>query len=77
MIKVETNVKLLEDAIDKLPIRQRAQLAQKLLRETKKYRFKELRNSIRAKVRKHPISQKELDAIVEEAREEFHVKNRG
>ena len=41
-IKIEMNVKQVESTIDKLPIRQRAQLAQKLLRETKKYRFKEL-----------------------------------
>ena len=75
MIKIADNVKQLEEAIYRLPVRQRTQLAQRLLRTTRKDRFEKLRSSIRAKVKKHPITQKELNTIVEEAREEFHAQD--
>ena len=75
MVKLEMNFKRLEDAIDKLPVRQRVQLAERLIRTTRKDRFEKLRSSIRDKVKKHPISHKELNTIVEEAREEFHAQD--
>ena len=75
MVKIEMNFKRLENAIDKLPVRQRVKLAQRLIRTTRKDRFEKLRSSIRAKVKKHPITEKELNMIVEEAREEFHARD--
>ena len=76
MVKIEINFKQIERAVNDLSIQDRTKLLERLTRTTRKNRFEKLRSSIRAKVKKHPISQKELNAIVEEAREEFHAQDR-
>ncbi len=76
MIKIAMDVKQIEKAVMTLPIKTRIKLVERLLKVTRKDRFEKLRGSIRAKIKRHPISEGELNQIVEEAREEFHAQDR-
>ena len=71
--------KQLEEEINKLDIREKTRLVKRLLKETWEERFRNLLARIDKRVKESPITHRELEKIVEEAREEFysqHGKNR-
>ena len=80
MVKIESQINFVQikRAIRKLPVRDRAKLIEDLLHDRATWReeFRRLLGRIEERVKKFPISQKEINEIVEQAREEYHVKNR-
>lgn len=76
MIRIEINAKQLSKAIKGLPMVQRAKLIQELTQTTWEKRFDQLLSRIRARVKKYPITQEEIDHEVEEAKKDYHAQNR-
>ena len=76
MVKLEMNFKQIEQAINGLSLKDRAKLVERLMKDTWEERFEKLRNRIRARVKKYPITQEEIDQEVEEAKREYHAKSR-
>ena len=76
MVKIEINFKQIEQAINGLSIEDRAKLIKRLTKASWEKRFDQLRSGIRARVKKYPITQQEIDEEVEEAKKEYHAKSR-
>ena len=76
MIKIEVNFKQIEQAIDGLSVEERGKLIKRLMKDSWEKRFDKLRSRIRARVKKYPITQEEIDQEVEEAKKEYHAKSR-
>ncbi len=74
MVKME--LRQLKKAIQQLSVREKNLLLQELQRDTLQEQFKQMFSRIDARLKKNPISQKELDKIVEGSREEFHARSR-
>ena len=58
--------------VKRLTIQDKIELAEKLARETRRQRWKKLFSSIDEKIAKNPITQKEIDNVVKEVREELY-----
>ena len=76
MVKIEINFKQIEQAINGLSIEDRAKLIKRLTKASWEKRFDQRRSGIRARVKKYPITQQEIDEEVEEAKKEYHAKSR-
>ena len=78
MVKAEIRFEQIKKTAQKLPVKDRARLIEHLMKDedTWQEEFRRLLGRIDARVKKHPISQKEVDDIVEEAREEYYAKRR-
>ena len=76
MVKLEMNLSFqdLEKAIKRLPVKLRVKIVDHLLKDQDTWReeFRELRNRIRERARKNPVSPKEITAIVEEVRQDLY-----
>ena len=76
MVKSEMSLSFqeLERAIKRLPVKQRSKMIDHLLKDRDLWRqeFRELRNRIRERAKKNPISQKEITATVEEVRQDLY-----
>ena len=76
MVKSEINFKQIEKMVNGLPLKKRAKLLENLQKDTWRQEFRELRERIRARVKKHPISQEEINQTVEEVRQELYDHRR-
>ena len=75
-MKIEMNIAQLKQVIRKLPLKQRTKLLEELQKENLEQQFDRMFDRIDARLKKHPISSKEVDKIVEEARQEYHDQSR-
>ena len=76
MVKSEIKFEQIRKAIKRLPIAQRIRLAEELGRQTWTKRMNKVLKDIDSRRKKYPISQKEIDRICEEARQETYDKRR-
>ena len=74
MIKININAQQLKEAIDNLPTQERARLVNELNRKTWEDRFRQLLARIDARLKRNPISQREITKIVEQARNEYYAR---
>jgi len=58
--------------IKRLRIQDKIELTKKLARETRRQRWEKLFSAIDKRVAKNPITQKEIDRIIEEVRKELY-----
>ena len=76
MIKSEIDLKQIEKAIRGLSKKDRLKLIERLTEETWEESFDKLLSRIRARVKRNPITQEEIDEEVETAQREYYAKNR-
>ena len=76
MVKAKMKFEEIRKAVKRLPMRQRIRLAEELNKDTWQKQFAALLKEIRAGARKHPISQKEINKICEETRQELYDQRR-
>ena len=76
MVKIEIEFNQIKKAAQMLSLKQRLQLIEALQQSGWQNQFKALLARIDERRKKHPISDEEIDRIVEEAREEYHAKHR-
>ena len=76
MVKSEIKFEQIRRAVKRLPIAQRLRLVEELERQTWKIRFRKMFSDIDARRKKYPISQKEINEVVAEARREYYAKRR-
>ena len=76
MVKIELKFDQLKEAIQKLPVEEKARLVEELEHETWRRQFRALLSRIDSRLKKNPISQKKISEIVEQAREEYHARSR-
>ena len=74
MVKIE--LKQLKKVILQLSSREKVSLLKELQRDTLQEQFRQMFSRVDARRKKNPLSAKELNKIVEESREEFHVRSR-
>lgn len=76
MVKIEINIQQIKKAIERLPERDRIRLAEDLTQRTWAKQFKKLLARIDTRRKTNPISQKDLNKVIDESRQEYHVKSR-
>ena len=76
MVKSEIKFEQIRKAAKRLPMKQRIRLVEELQRDTWQKRFKQMLSRIDARRKKYPISQKEINEVVAEARREYYAKRR-
>ena len=74
MVKAEMNYEQIRKVVNKLPVRQQLRLAQELQKNTWQEQFKQLIKRIRARARKYPVTQEDIDKACEEARKEVYAR---
>ena len=74
MVKIELSFEQLQRVIQKLPHRDKIRLIEKIEHDTWKKQFQQLLKRIRTRVKKNPISQREIDAAVQEARRQIYAR---
>ena len=75
MVKAEMNYQQIRKAIEKLPLRQKVKLSRELHRQTWANKLKDMFTEINSRP-KPKISLKEIQNIVDEAREEVYARRR-
>ena len=76
MVNITVEFRQLRAAIKKLPAKDRVKLVEELQKDTWQEEFRQLLARIDRRLKKNPISEADIDRIVEEAREEFHARRR-
>ena len=76
MVKAQIGFNQIRRAAQKLSAQKRLKLIEELRETTWQEEFRQLVTKIRSRAKKHPISDAEIDAMVEEVREENYVKRR-
>ncbi len=76
MVKIEIDIKQIKKAIQRLPEKDQIRLAEDLTQRTWAKQFKKLLARIDTRRKTNPISQKELNKVIDESRQEYHVKSR-
>ena len=76
MIKIATKFgpKEIEEAFDRLSTKEKLEMVETFERKTRKERWDALLKNIRSRARKNPISQKEINRICEQARQELYER---
>lgn len=74
MVKFNINFEQVRKAIQKLPIEQRIKLVEELERSTWEIRFRKMFARSDARRKKNPTSQKKINKMIEEAREDFYAR---
>ena len=74
MVKIEIDTRQLEKAIEQLPLKEKANLIEKIQRKTWQEDFRKLVSEIRARFKRNPIPSKELNRMIEQARKEYHAR---
>ena len=69
--------KKVEELVDQLSIREKIQLSQKLDQETLDSRWDALLKRIDQRLKKYPITQKEINEEIQAYRKEKHAQGRG
>ena len=75
MVKIDINYEQIRKAVKNLSINERAKMVEELERDTWKERFRQLRRRVDARLKKNPLSQKEIDRVVNQAKKEFHARS--
>ncbi|MCM8826793.1 MAG: hypothetical protein NC904_04665 [Candidatus Omnitrophica bacterium] len=75
-VTAELNAKQVEKLIERLPLEVKIRLTRKLEKETYCYRWDKILREIDERVKKHPISEKEIDQEIEAYRKEKNAKSR-
>ena len=75
-VNVELDIKEAQNLIRQMPMEDKIKLVRELSKETWAKRMAKVFKSIDQRRKKHPISQKEINRIVEEARQEFYDRRR-
>ena len=73
---IEIGVNQIKAAIEQLTPHQKAALVETLEKQSWKARFRQLLARMDERLKKHPISIKKIDKIVEEAKTEYYAQNR-
>ena len=74
MVKAEMSLSKIRKEINKLSADKRLKLIEDLNRRTWKDQFKRLLSKIDERVAKNPISEEEVNRLVEQARQEYYEK---
>ena len=79
MSKVEVNLgpTQIKEAFEQLDTKEKLKLVKEFERETRRARWNTLINKIRRRAKKYPISQKEINRICKEVRQERYERNKG
>lgn len=77
ILTVEVGAKEIKEVFKRLPSRERIDLVEELVRETRKERWENLFRDVRGRIKKHPISDQEIQRICEEVRKEHYERNKG
>lgn len=72
--ELDLGIEVIKYTFDKLPIRDRIKLVEQLERETRKQRWGQIIPKIRSRSAKRPISQREINRICEEVRQQLYDK---
>lgn len=72
--EVDLGIEVIKYTFEKLPPQDRIRLVQELERETRKQRWNQIISKARQRVQKRPISQKEINRICEEVRQQLYEK---
>ena len=76
MPRLEINLSQIEKLIEQLTERDRIQLVQRLEAKTLPVRWKKFLRQIDRRRRRYPLSQREIEKMVEETRQEIYERNR-
>ncbi len=71
---IEIEIEQLKEAFEKLSIKEKIKLVEEFEKETRHARWDTLIAKIRKRVKKNPISQKEINQICEEARKKLYER---
>lgn len=74
-ITLELNPEQVEQLVEKLPLGIKIRLAQKLEKETYSQRWDKILREIDERVKKYPISEKEIDQEIEAYRKQRYAKS--
>ena len=77
MPQIEVNLTQIEKLIEQLNERDKVKLVQRLEARTLPARWKKFLREIDKRRKKHPVSQKEIEWIVENTRQEMHERSHG
>ncbi len=75
-ITIDLNEKQIEKMVESLPVKDKLRLVRKLEKETLRQRWNNLLKTIDERLKKHPISEKEIIKEIEQARREHYAKRR-
>lgn len=73
-ITIDLAPKQIKEAFEKLPTKEKIRLVEEFERETRKERWDTIVTKIRARFKKNPISQKEINRICEEVRRDLYER---
>lgn len=73
-VEVDLGIEVIKYTFEKLPPEDRLRVVKELEKETRRQRWDQIISKVRARVRKSPISQKEIDAICEKTRQQLYGK---
>ena len=76
MIKPAFKTQTFISAFKTLPLSRRAHILKKLQQETVQEQFQKMFANIDARVKKYPITQEEIDQVVEEVKEELYAQRK-
>ena len=76
MLRTDISFEQISEAIDKLPLREKIKLSEKLQRQTWHQRLKVMFTKINSRRRKIPVSQKEIQKVIDDVREEIYERHR-
>lgn len=74
MPTIEIEIKQLKGAFRSLPVKEKIKLVEEFGKETRRARWDSVITRIRKRAKKNPISQKEINRICAEARQELYEK---
>lgn len=72
--ELDLGIEVIKYTFDKLPVRDRIRLVEELERETRKQRWGQIISKVRGRTAKMPISQREINSICEEVRQQLYDK---
>ena len=76
MIKISESSKQIREAFDRLPTKEKLKIVEEFERKTRKERWKDIFKDIDKRLKKFPISQKEIDQEIADYRREKNAKSR-
>lgn len=74
--ELDLGIEVIKYTFDKLPIPDRIRLVEELGRETRKQRWNQVVSKVRSRSAKLPISQREINRICQEVRQQLYEKRR-
>lgn len=72
--ELDLGIEVIKYTFDKLPMPDRIKLVEELERETRKQRWNQVISKVKVRAAKKPISQKEINRICEETRQQLYEK---